>query len=139
MAENPADSILLALTAQIVCAHVANNSVDAQDLPGAIRLVYTALAESGQPSPVAAAAPRREPAVPVAESVFADYIVCLEDGKRLKTLRRHLAAAFNLTPEQYRQKWGLPPDYPMVAPNYAERRSALAKEIGLGTSRTARH
>jgi predicted transcriptional regulator len=136
MADNQVDSAILGLTAQIVSAHAANNALDEGTLPSVIRAVYTTLANIGG----AAASPQTEqapPAVPIRKSVFPDYIVCLEDGKRLKMLKRHLSTSFNLTPEQYRHKWGLEASYPMVAPNYAERRSELAKQIGLGTHRTS--
>ena len=136
MPEKETDRNILALTAQIVSAHIANNAVPADRLPGVIREVYRSLAGSADdagPAP----AERLQPAVPVKKSVFPDYIVCLEDGKRLKMLKRHLSTAFNLTPEQYRAKWGLEASYPMVAPNYAEKRSSLAKQIGLGTRRAA--
>jgi predicted transcriptional regulator len=135
MAEKPVDSAILGLTAQIVSAHAAHNEVGASALPGAIRVVYDTLANIGD----APAAPveKAQPAVPIRKSVFADYIICLEDGKRLKMLKRHLATSYNMTPEQYRAKWGLDASYPMVAPNYAERRSELAKQIGLGTHRTS--
>jgi len=121
---------LISLTTAIVVAHVSNNSVQAGDLPALIQQVYQSLAkvESGS-----ATAPRPEAAVPVKKSVMPDYIVCLEDGKKLKMLKRHLKSAYNLTPEQYREHWGLPPDYPMVAPNYAKQRSQLARSLGLGT------
>jgi predicted transcriptional regulator len=134
MAEKPVDSAILGLTAQIVSAHAANNEVEAGALPRVIRAVYDTLSNIG-----AATAPveKAEPAVPIRKSVFPDYIICLEDGKRLKMLKRHLSTSYNLTPEQYRAKWGLDASYPMVAPNYAERRSVLAKEIGLGTHRTS--
>ncbi|GAD09565.1 MucR family transcriptional regulator [Gluconobacter sp. NFX36] len=122
---------LLELTAQIVAAQVSKGSVDAETLPALIRQVYEALANAGvpqqEPEPE-----RPQPAVPIKRSVFPDYIVCLEDGKKLKMLKRHLQSAYNMTPEQYRERWGLPSDYPLVAPNYAQRRSALAREIGLG-------
>ncbi len=118
------------LTAQIVSAHVANNSVAQTDLPTLITQVFGALSGLGKvPEPAAA---RPEPAVPIRKSVTPDYLVCLEDGKKLKMLKRHLASAYNMTPEQYRKRWGLPADYPMVAPNYAQQRSSLAKSIGLG-------
>ena len=135
MAEKPVDSVILTLTAQIVAAHAANNDVSAAALPGAIRKVYDTLANID----TAPAAPveKLQPAVPIRKSVFPDYIICLEDGKRLKMLKRHLSTSYDLTPEQYRQKWGLDPSYPMVAPNYAEKRSELAKQIGLGTHRSA--
>jgi predicted transcriptional regulator len=137
MAEKPVDPAILGLTAQIVSAHAAHNEVGASALPGAIRAVYETLANIGD----APAAPveKAQPAVPIRKSVFADYIICLEDGKRLKMLKRHLATSYNMTPEQYRAKWGLDASYPMVAPNYAERRSELAKQIGLGTHRTSGH
>jgi predicted transcriptional regulator len=121
------------LATQIVSAHVANNSVAVSDLPGLIAQVYGALDKLGQPTePVIA---RPEPAVPIRKSVTPDYVICLEDGKKLKMLKRHLASAYNMTPDQYRERWGLASDYPMVAPNYAQQRSALAKQIGLGTGR----
>ncbi|HQT61667.1 MAG: MucR family transcriptional regulator [Acidiphilium sp. 37-67-22] len=122
---------LLQLTAQIVSAHVSHNSVSAEMLPTLIRDVYTSL--SGTDQPVEEPPPPLEPAVNPKKSVFNDYIVCLEDGKKLKMLRRHLKSAYNLTPEQYRERWGLASDYPMVAPAYAKQRSTLAKKIGLGT------
>lgn len=135
MADKPDDSAILGLTAKIVSAHAANNDVASGALPAFIRSVYDTLARIGE----APAAPvvQAQPAVPVRKSVFPDYIICLEDGKRLKMLKRHLSTSYNLTPEQYRQKWGLESSYPMVAPNYAERRSELAKQIGLGTHRSA--
>ena len=121
---------LLSLTTDIVSAHVANNVVPLNDLPALIREVYRTLANVGGP---AEQPTRPVPAVPVRKSVSPDYIVCLEDGKRLKMLKRHLKTAYKMSPEQYRERWGLPVDYPMVAPNYARQRSRLAKEIGLGT------
>jgi predicted transcriptional regulator len=122
---------LLALTTEIVAAHVSNNTVSVGDLPVLINQVYQSLATIGQ-SP-AAPAERPQPAVSVKRSVHPDYIICLEDGKKLKMLKRHLKTAYNMTPEEYRDRWQLAPDYPMVAPNYARQRSRLAKEIGLGT------
>jgi predicted transcriptional regulator len=122
---------LLALTTEIVAAHVSNNTVPLSDLPQLINQVYNSLANIG--SAAAPPAERPQPAVPIKKSVHADYIVCLEDGKRLKMLKRHLKTAYNMTPEAYRERWGLAPEYPMVAPNYARQRSRLAKEIGLGT------
>ncbi|QDL91592.1 MucR family transcriptional regulator [Paroceanicella profunda] len=121
---------LLALTTEIVSSHVANNSVAQGDLPDLIQTVYTKLSALATVSE----APVEElvPAVPIKKSITEDYIVCLEDGKKLKMLKRHLATAYNLTPEEYRAKWGLKPDYPMVAPSYAAKRQALAREIGLG-------
>jgi predicted transcriptional regulator len=122
---------LLALTTEIVAAHVSNNTVALGDLPQLINQVYNSLANIGVvPTPVVV---RPQPAVSVKKSVQPDYIVCLEDGKKLKMLKRHLKTAYNMSPEAYRERWGLPPDYPMVAPNYARQRSDLAKEIGLGT------
>jgi predicted transcriptional regulator len=121
---------LLALTTEIVAAHVSNNTVSVNDLPQLIGQVYQSLLGIGKVTP---AAVRPQPAVPVKKSVHPDYIICLEDGKKLKMLKRHLMTAYKLTPEAYRERWALPPDYPMVAPNYARQRSRLAKEIGLGT------
>jgi predicted transcriptional regulator len=126
---------MLELTTEIVAAHVANNPVPVADLPNLIQDVYKTLLSVGEP---VAAVERPKPAVPIKKSVFPDYIVCLEDGKKLKMLKRHLKTAYNMSPEEYRERWSLPPDYPMVAPNYAERRSHLAKEIGLGTQRRNR-
>nr|WP_028969975.1 MucR family transcriptional regulator [Sphingomonas sp. URHD0057] len=134
MAEmNDTQDTLLTLTADIVAAHVSNNSVAVNDLPTLIQNVHSAL--TGISGASAAPEPRPEPKVSIRSSVKPDYIVCLEDGKRLKMLKRHLMTHYNLTPDQYRQKWGLSPDYPMVAPNYAEQRRTLAKAIGLGTKR----
>jgi len=121
---------LLALTADIVSAHVGNNSVGVGDLPALIVSVHAALSELG--APAVEEAPAKAPAVSVRASVRPDYLVCLEDGKKLKMLKRHLMTHYNLTPADYRAKWNLPADYPMVAPNYAEARRALAKAIGLG-------
>lgn len=133
MAEKPADPRLLGLTAQIIAAHAANTPIDPEDLPSAIREVYKTLATLGQhPTSLVA---RQEPAVPIRDSITPDYIICLEDGKPMKMLKRHLLRSFNMTPEQYRLKWGLDPSYPMVAPNYAEKRSALARQNGLGQRR----
>jgi predicted transcriptional regulator len=135
MTEPKADqSDLLALTAEIVASHVSNNSVQHADLPSLINEVYKALSQVGTPV-VEAPAARPQPAVPIRKSVFPDHIVCLEDGKKLKMLKRHLMTSYNLTPDQYRERWGLPADYPMVAPDYAEQRRDLAKKIGLGTTR----
>ena len=121
---------LLRFTAQIVSAHVAQNAVSPEALPALIRSVHAALA--GVEQPAAAEPERPQPAVPIRRSVFPDYIVCLEDGAKMKMLKRYLKVRFDLTPEAYRERWGLPRDYPMVAPSYAERRSTLAKLIGLG-------
>lgn len=121
---------LLALTADIVSAHVSNNNVPLSEVPNLIRSVHGSLAGLGQAAiPVEEA---KEPAVSIRASVKPDYIVCLEDGKKLKMLKRHLMTHYQMTPDQYREKWNLPASYPMVAPNYAERRRALAHEIGLG-------
>ncbi|MBV8615763.1 MAG: MucR family transcriptional regulator [Acetobacteraceae bacterium] len=136
MADNPANANVLGLTAQIVAAHVSNNPVSPDALPSLIQEVYKTLAGVGRESPEPE---RPQPAVPVKRSIFQDYIVCLEDGKKLKMLKRHLKTAYNMSPEQYRDRWGLAPDYPMVAPSYARHRSSLAKKIGLGTKpRSAR-
>ena len=128
-----ADDTLLTLTADIVAAHVSNNSVAVNDLPNLIQNVHAALnlISSNRSSQEA----KPEPKVPVRSSVKPDFIVCLEDGKKQKMLKRHLMTNHNMTPDEYRQKWGLSPDYPMVAPNYAEQRRTLAKSIGLGTKR----
>lgn len=132
MAEKTEHTDLLALTTEIVSAHLSNNSVAADDIPALIQRVYKTLANvNGE---TATFAERPQPAVPIKKSVTPDYIVCLEDGKKLKMLKRHLKTAYNMSPEEYRERWGLPADYPMVAPTYAKQRSALAKEIGLGTS-----
>ena len=127
------DDTLITLTADIVAAHVSNNSVAVNDLPQLISNIHgalAALAGSGATPEV-----KLEPKVPIRSSIKPDYIVCLEDGKRLKMLKRHLMTHYQMTPDQYRTKWGLASDYPMVAPNYAEQRRALAKAIGLGTKR----
>ncbi len=130
MQADGSESNLLELTAEIVSAHVSNNSVPLSDLSGLIQQVYATLAGVGK---VPAPAEKPQPAVPVKKSIHPDYIICLEDGKKLKMLKRHLKTAYNMSPEQYRERWQLPPDYPMVAPNYAKHRSSLAKKIGLGT------
>ena len=123
---------LLRMTADVVASYVSQNPVEADQLPGLINSVHDSLKNAdGQPQ--AAPEPPQKPAVPIRKSVQPDYVVCLEDGKKLKMLKRHLKTAYNMTPEEYREKWGLPADYPMVAPNYAKQRSRLAKEIGLGT------
>jgi len=130
MSERSNTSDLLTLTTEIVSAHVANNSVAVSDLPHLIQEVYRTLSSVGS-TPVAPERP--QPAVALKKSVTPDYIICLEDGKKLKMLKRHLKTAYNMSPEEYRDRWGLPADYPMVAPNYAQHRSTLAKKIGLGT------
>jgi len=124
---------LLSLTTDIVTSHLSRNSVESGDISGLIRDVYTTLSTVGTTEQEA---DRPNPAVSVKKSIQPDYIVCLEDGKKLKMLKRHLKTAYDMTPDDYRQRWGLPSDYPMVAPNYALQRRDLAKKIGLGTRRT---
>jgi len=128
-----AQETLITLTADIVAAHVSNNSVAVSDLPVLIANVHSALAGLG--GPIIEPEVKQEPAVSIRSSIKPDFIVCLEDGKKLKMLKRHLMTHYQMTPEQYRTKWNLPADYPMVAPNYAEQRRTLAKKIGLGTKR----
>ena len=136
MSEN-ASSTYIDLAADIVSAYVSNNSVPAGDLPGLISQVHLALARVGNGAAEASAeAPK--PAIAIKKSITPDYIICLEDGKKFKSLKRHLRTQYNMTPEQYREKWGLAPDYPMVAPSYAKARSDLAKEMGLGQQRRKR-
>ncbi|MGB2932255.1 MAG: MucR family transcriptional regulator [Methyloceanibacter sp.] len=134
MEDNLEKNELVELTAEIVSAYVTNNTVVASDLPSVIHNVFDALsrasANSGQP-----AREELKPAVPIKRSVTPDHIVCLEDGKKFKSLKRHLRTHYDLSPEEYREKWGLPHDYPMVAPNYAAARSDLAKRMGLGQRR----
>ena len=132
MAEQKDHNGLLALTTDIVSAHLGNNQVEAEEIPGIIEKIYKTLA--GLNEGVAPSSDQLQPAVPVKKSVMPDYIICLEDGKKLKMLKRHLKSSYGMTPEQYRERWNLPADYPMVAPNYARQRSRLAKETGLGTS-----
>ena len=127
------EDTLLTLTADIVAAHVSNNSVAVNDLPNLIQNVHAAL--SGISGASSTPEPKPEPKVSIRASIKPDYIVCLEDGKKLKMLKRHLMTHYGMTPDQYRHKWGLAADYPMVAPNYAEQRRTLAKSIGLGTKR----
>ena len=122
---------VLNLAAQIVSAHVEHNTVSVKDLPALIQSVYATLAQAGVQAPEPE---KQEPAVPIKKSVFPDHIICLEDGKKFKSMRRHLGQ-LGLTPEEYRAKWNLPSDYPMVAPNYAAQRSEMAKKIGLGQIR----
>jgi len=134
MSEETLNANLIDLTADIVSAYVSNNAVASADLPGLISEVFAALERTSsttiepEPEPL-------KPAVPYKKSVTPDYIVCLEDGKKFKSLKRHLRTHYNMTPEEYREKWNLPADYPMVAPNYAAARSALAKKMGLGQQR----
>ncbi len=131
MTEQAESNEILALTTNIVAAHVSNNSVAVADLPRLIREVHDSLTSVGagggrEPE-------RPTPVVPIKKSITPDHIICLEDGKKLKMLKRHLKTAYNMSPEEYRERWGLAADYPMVAPNYAKQRSKLAKQIGLGT------
>jgi predicted transcriptional regulator len=132
MTEQTTYADLLACTTEIVSAHVSNNSVSQNDIPALIEQVYRTLAGLGGGA-VVSASERPQPVVSVKKSITPDYIICLEDGKKLKMLKRHLKTAYDMSPDDYREKWGLPADYPMVAPNYAKKRSALAKNIGLGT------
>ena len=125
------DNDLIDLSADIVCAYVSHNALSVTDLPKLIADVHAALRGLGS-APVAEAAEELKPAVPVKKSIAADYIICLEDGKKFKSLKRHLRTHYNLSPEEYREKWGLPADYPMVAPSYSATRSKLAKDNGLG-------
>ena len=139
IAESPTrnSEMLIELTADVVAAYVSNNPVPAGELPNLIADVHAALGRVGggtEPPP----ADKQKPAVNPKRSVHDDYIVCLEDGKKFKSLKRHLRTQYNVTPEQYREKWGLSPDYPMVAPNYAAARSKLAKDMGLGQQRRRR-
>ena len=132
MVEEKAPTNVLALTVQIVSAHVSNNAVAAAALPTLIQEVHRAL--SSIESAPALFSQRPEPAVPIAKSITPEFIICLEDGKKMKMLKRHLKTSFNMTPDQYRERWGLAQDYPMVAPRYAKQRSSLAKKSGLGTT-----
>jgi len=137
MVENSRESGYLQLTANIVSAYVSNNTVASAEIPNLIAQVYSALMRISSGQTVPPAEPLK-PAVAIKRSVTPEYIVCLEDGKKFKSLKRHLRTQYGITPEQYREKWGLPPDYPMVAPNYAEARSQLAKQMGLGQQRRRR-
>ena len=134
---NTASGNYIELTAGIVSAYVSNNTVASSDIPSLINQIHTALLRvstgmsDAQPEPL-------KPAVSIKKSITPDHLVCLEDGKKFKSLKRHLRTQYNMTPEQYRDKWGLPPDYPMVAPNYAQARSQLAKQMGLGQQRRRR-
>ncbi|MBR0668259.1 MucR family transcriptional regulator [Roseomonas hellenica] len=137
MPEEIAAPDLLALTAEIVAAHVANNSVTQADLPALIQNVHRTLAGLGEP-PAPPPEEKRQPAVSIKRSITPDYLICLEDGRKLKSMKRHLMTSFGLTPEQYRERWGLPKDYPMVAPAYSAKRSAMAKQIRLGSKPNAK-
>ena len=130
MSEQVDKDTLLAYTTEVVSAYLSNNTVPVDDIPGVVDQVFKALSSVG--SGKSAVMDRPKPAVPIKRSVMPDYIICLEDGKKLKMLKRHLKTAYDMSPEEYRERWGLPSDYPMVAPNYAEKRSKLAKDIGLG-------
>jgi len=132
--DSSAQSELVTITATIVAAYVSNNSIASTELPNLIAETHAALSRAAG----RIVSPEREetkPKIAVKKSVMPDYIICLEDGKKFKSLKRHLRTHYNLSPEEYREKWGLPPDYPMVAPNYANARSELAKKMGLGTRR----
>jgi predicted transcriptional regulator len=127
---------LIALATDIICAYVSNNTVSAADLPNVIGAVHSALAQAtGGHAPAPLVREELKPAISLKKSITPEYLICLEDGKKFKSLKRHIRTHYNLSPEEYRDKWGLPHDYPMVAPNYAEARSALAKKMGLGTRR----
>lgn len=132
-----ADELLLSLTADVVAAYVSNNSIRAGEVPALIADVHAAFARSGVREEVVAVVEKPKPAISPKKSVHDDFIICLEDGKKFKSLKRHLMTHYSLTPEQYREKWDLDPNYPMVAPNYAAARSELAKKMGLGRKRKA--
>lgn len=131
MSDKPNQSELLGLTTEIVSAHATNNPLTSSELTQLIQDVYSTLSRVGTEK---SSAEKPRPAVPPKKSIFPDHIICLEDGKKLKMLKRHLKTSYNMTPDEYRERWGLAADYPMVAPNYAKHRSALAKQIGLGTN-----
>ena len=137
MSDNGSGGSFIGLTATIVSAYVSNNSVPAQELSNLINQVHSALSRVSSGQGELASEPLR-PAISVKKSITPEYIVCLEDGKKIKSLKRHLRTQYGMTPEQYREKWGLPPDYPMVAPTYAQARSQLAKQMGLGQQRRRR-
>jgi predicted transcriptional regulator len=137
MADAAGDANFIGLTAEIVSAYVSNNTVASADIPALINQVHSALLRVSSGEAEVSSEPLK-PAVPVKRSINADYIVCLEDGKKFKSLKRHLRTQYGMTPEQYREKWGLAADYPMVAPNYAAARSQLAKQMGLGQQRRRR-
>jgi predicted transcriptional regulator len=137
MAENSGESSFIQLTANIVSAYVSNNTVSSAEIPGLINQIYSALTRISGGQAAVSAEPLK-PAVAVKRSITAEFLVCLEDGKKFKSLKRHLRTQYDMTPDQYRAKWNLPPDYPMVAPNYAAARSQLAKQMGLGQQRRRR-
>ena len=133
--QGPSQQLLVELTADIVSAYVSNHMVQVSDLTTLIADVHQALNSTATPTPVQAVVEKPKPPVPIRKSIEDDYLICLEDGQKFKSLKRHLMTHYNMTPEEYREKWGLPTDYPMVAPAYAEARSRLAKEMGLGQRR----
>ncbi len=135
MSDNLSKTTLVGLAADIVSAYVSNNSVQAGDLPALINTVHSALSNTASGVTENKPEERKEPAVSIRKSITPDYIICLDDGKKFKSLKRHLRTTYDITPEDYRRKWGLPSDYPMVAPNYAAARSELAKSMGLGQQR----
>ncbi len=137
MADPPGDGNFIGLTAEIVSAYVSNNTVPASDIPALISQVHAALSRVSGKAGEGPSEPLK-PAVSLKKSITPEFIVCLEDGKKFKSLKRHLRTQYNMTPEQYREKWGLSADYPMVAPNYAAARSQLAKQMGLGQQRRRR-
>lgn len=137
MIEESRKELLVELTAEVVAAYVSNNVVPTSDLPNLIAQVHSALGNTAVPQ-VVEPVEKPKPAVPVKKSLQQDYLICLEDGQKFKSLKRHLMTHYNMTPEEYREKWDLPADYPMVAPAYAEARSRLAKEMGLGQKRKRR-
>ena len=134
MSDSNNNELLTELTAEIVSAYVSNNPMAADQLPSLIQSTFQTVS-SLSAAPSQTTAPNKEPAVPIKKSVTNEYIICLENGKKFKSLKRHLQSRYNMTPEEYRTKWGLPVDYPMVAPGYAEKRSQLAKKMGLGKRR----
>jgi predicted transcriptional regulator len=138
MNEPTVSSPYVELAADIVSAYVSNNAVAVQDLPNLIHEVHSALVRITSGGAIDLGSEAQKPAIAVKKSITPDYIVCLEDGKKFKSLKRHLRTQYNMSPEDYREKWGLPSDYPMVAPNYANARSALAKQMGLGQQRRKR-
>lgn len=137
MNDTAGSSSFIQLTADIVSAYVSNNTVQANDIPSLINQVHTALQRVSSRQDEGSSEPLK-PAIPVKKSITPDFLICLEDGKKFKSLKRHLRTQYGLTPEQYREKWDLPLDYPMVAPNYAQARSQLAKQMGLGSQRSRR-
>ena len=139
MADHSDEASCIQLTASIVSAYVCNNTVSGAEIPALISQVYSALMRVSKGAAAAALAEPLKPAVPIKRSITTEYLVCLEDGKKFKSLKRHLRTQHQMTPDQYRAKWNLPVDYPMVAPNYAASRSQLAKQMGLGQQARRRH